>query len=101
MHSEFLFDEELSSISTVNLGDSIGKIVELKSTNDELEKLLEDNKWQGEAHDKCAAAIKMMEKFRADLESLCDELKKYIENAVVDASDFVDNSDKIESIKKV
>ena len=43
----------------------------------------------------------MMEAYRADLKSLCDELKKIVDDVVSDANDFESVSDKVASIKKV
>ena len=74
---------------------------DLKTINDDLQILINDEMWEGDAHDKAEAAVEMMEAYRADLKSLCDELKKIVDDVVSDANDFESVSDKVASIKKV
>ena len=101
MHSDFLVDDNLSKKCNSQLDDALTKISSLKGTNDELKRLLRDKGWEGDTHDKCAAAIEMMEQYRADLETLCKNIKNCVDKVVADAGEFVDNSDKVAAIKKV
>lgn len=101
MNSEFLVDDNLKSISNSHLEKCNSDIEELKTINKELENLLEDNKWEGEKHDVCVAAIGMMEQYRADLENICKELKNCVDSVVSDAGNFENVSDKVAAIKKV
>lgn len=101
MRADFFVDDRLRNDSNKHIEATITDLSELKKINDDIAKLLKEKKWEGDARDKCAAAIEMMEAYRKDLESLCSEIKSEIENLVDDADAFVDNSDKIESIMKV
>lgn len=101
MHSDFLVDNDLGKVSNSHLNDAIEKISSLKVINDEIKRLLRNKGWEGDAHDKCVAAIEMMEKYRVDLEALCTRVNVCVDEVVADAVDFVDNSDKIAAIKKV
>ncbi|MBQ6464601.1 MAG: hypothetical protein K5773_02450 [Pseudobutyrivibrio sp.] len=101
MHSIFLFDDSLDSVCNSFLKKTISDLEDLKTINDDLQILINDEKWEGDAHDKAEAAVEMMEAYRADLKSLCDELKKIVDDVVSDANDFESVSDKVASIKKV
>lgn len=101
MHSIFLVDDNLDSISNSHLKKTISDIEDLKTINGDLEKLISNKKWEGDTRDKTAAAVEMMEAYRVDLKSLCAALKQCVDDVVSDANDFVDVSDKVASIKKV
>lgn len=101
MSPDFLVDDDLKTIGSAQLQTVIDYFDDLRDINTSITNLLKDTDWTGDAHDKCEAAIGMMEQYRADLESLTSDLKMYVRNVVICANDFVDISDKVESIRGV
>ncbi len=101
MHAKFLIDDDLSKVCGSEIDTVQDYLTELQTINSEIKTLLQDEGWQGDAHDKCVGAVKLMEEYRADLSSMLDTLKSNFESVVNDAQDFVNNSDKVSSIRKV
>lgn len=101
MHNTFLVDEDLSTVCAADVETLIGYLDDLETINSEIENLLTDEGWTGDAHDKCVGAIGMMERYRSDLSSMCETLKQNLESVVNDAGDFVNNSDKVASVRTV
>lgn len=101
MHENFFIDDDLKIVCNDYLTNTISKILDLKSVNDEIISLLDNPRWQGEKHDICSSAIDMIENYRYDLEKISTELKQCIDDVVSDAEAFADNSDKVASIMKV
>lgn len=101
MHAKFLIDDDLSTVCGSEIDTVQGYLTELQTINGEINNLLQDEGWEGDAHNKCVGAIQMMEEYRADLSTLLDTLKSNFESVVTDAQDFVNNSDKVSSIRKV
>ncbi len=101
IYGEFLVDEDLLDVSGASIDKVIVELAELKAINDKIVKLLSDSRWDGDAHDKCVAAIDTMEQYREKLDNMCGTLKYNISNIVTNAGEFADNSDKVASIRKV
>ena len=101
MYANFLIDENLKTVCNGYLDTVTSYVADVKTINDSINKLLEDEKWEGDAHDKCVGAVQVMEEYRVDLQSICSDMKQYIDEVVKEANSFIDNSDKIASIKKV
>ena len=101
MHSRFLVDDDLTDVCGTEIKNVLGYLSDLDIINNKIMEELEDDNWTGETHDKCVGAIGMMEKYRADLYTMCEILNYNIETVVRDAEDFVDYSDKVAAIRKV
>lgn len=101
MHANFLVDDDLSTVCGSEIDTVQDYLTELQTINSEIETYLQNQGWQGDAHDKCVGAIQMMEQYRADLSDMLNTLKQNFESVVIDAQDFVNNSDKVDSIRKV
>lgn len=101
MYPDFLVDDNLTSVCGKHLKNVIDYFDDLKTINSELENLLQDKSWTGDTKTKCAAAVQMMEDYRDDLDEIAKDIKKYMGDVVYNANDFVNQSDKVASIRKV
>lgn len=96
---KIVIDEDLENICGSTLDTIKIYLMELKIINSKLQNLLVDERWTGDAHDKCVACVSMMEDYRIDLEELCSSFRLYVKKVVDNAGEFINVSDKAKSIR--